>query len=106
MGRAYAVPFYDTFWNIHGIKEYERIYSISFFEELKIRGITTKEKHDELQEISREMFSKASYHFGDPHLNIATLAGIYRMALKEYDLRHKLKTEKQIEPYIKMSEFL
>lgn len=27
---AYKVPFYDTFWNIQGIEEHKKIYSISF----------------------------------------------------------------------------
>lgn len=102
--RAYAVPFYDTFWNLHGIKEYERIYGISFQEELNIRNISDEHK-DEVLEILKVMVSKTSYHFGDPHLNIATLAGVYRMILKEYDLRHGLKTEKHIKPYINVGEF-
>ena len=66
--RAYAVPFYDTFWNIHGMKEYERIYSKPFSEERKIRNITIKDEQNELQKIVKEMFSRASYHFGDPLL--------------------------------------
>ena len=103
--RAYAVPFYDTFWNIHGMKEYERIYGVSFRQEMKARNIT-KKNQDEINEILNETIRKASYHFGDPHLNIATLAGIYRMAIKEYDLRHGLETEKKIRPCINMSEFL
>lgn len=103
--RAYAVPFYDTFWNIHGMKEYERIYGVSFRQEMKARNITKKNR-EEINEMLNETIRKASYHFGDPHLNIATLAGIYRMAIKEYDLRHGLETEKKIRPCINMSEFL
>lgn len=103
--RAYAVPFYDTFWNINGFKEYEKIYGIPFREELKARNIR-RENQKELDAIFEDMIHKASYHFGDPHLNIATLAGIYRMALKEYDSQHGLKTEKNIRPYINMGEFL
>lgn len=86
--RAYKVVFYDTFWDIQGIREYERIYGISFQEELNVRGIT-REKRGEILQIADEMRSKASYHYGDPHLNIATLAGIFRMAIKEYDLRYR-----------------
>lgn len=103
--RAYAVPFYDTFWNIHGMKEYERIYGVSFSEELKARNVL-RENQDEITEILKTMISKASYHFGDPHLNIATLAGIYRMTIKEYDSRHGVKMEKKIKPYINMLEFM
>lgn len=91
--RAYAVPYYGTFWDIHGIKEYERIYGISFHEELAVRKITETEQ-EEVMQILKEMAAKATYHFGDPHLNLATQAGLYRMAIKEYDRRHGTVTEK------------
>lgn len=102
---AYAVPFYDTFWSIQGMLEYERIYGVSFREELRKRGIK-RENQDEINEIFKCQVEKASYHFGDPYLNVATLAGIYRMVLKEYDLRHGLETEKHIKPYVNMLDFL
>lgn len=103
--KAYAVPFYDTFWNIQGLEEYKKIYSISMEEEWHKRNITEKEA-EELKEILHEQIQKASYHFGDPHLNVATLAGIYRMSLKEYDKRHGLETKKEIKPYISMNDYL
>lgn len=99
--RAYAVPLYDTFWNIQGMREYEKIYAVSLGDELKARDISpTDDGMGEFQEILREQLDKASYHFGDPHLNIATLAGIYRMALKEYDRRHGRRTDREITAYI------
>lgn len=97
--KAYKVSLYDTFWNIQGIEEYEKIYSVSFQKELDKRNISVR-NFDEIDQILKEQIANTSYHFGDPHLNIATLAGVYRMTLKEYDKRHKLKTDKKIIPYI------
>ncbi len=40
-----------------------------------------------------------------PHLNIATLAGIIRMALKAYDAAHGLETERNVIAYINRNGF-
>ena len=57
-------------------------------------------------EIMKAQIKKSSFHFGDPHLNIATLAGILRMTLKEYDKRNGRKTEKHIKPYVHVREYI
>lgn len=102
---SYAVPFYDTFWYLQGMEEYEKIYSVSIPEEFRKRNIS-KEDENEIKKLIEQKMMNASYHFGDPHLNIATLAGIYRMVLKEYDKNHGLKTERNIKPYINMGKYL
>lgn len=102
---SYAVPFYDTFWYLQGMEEYEKIYSVSIPEEFRKRNIS-KEDENEIKKLIERKMMNASYHFGDPHLNIATLAGIYRMVLKEYDKNHGLKTERNIKPYINMGKYL
>ena len=91
--RAYGVPFYDTFWWVNGIEEYKKIYGRSYAEELRTRGISPEDPA--FKAVLDEQRQKASYHFGDPHLNIATLAGIIRMALKAYDAAHGLETERK-----------
>lgn len=103
--RAYSTSLYDTFWYLLGMREYEKIYAVPVQEEYKKRNITG-EALLEFQEILKRQYAKASYHFGDPHLNVATLAGIYRMSFKEYDTLHGLKTEKQIGRYVNLGEFL
>lgn len=103
--RAYKVPFYDMFWQIQGMMEYEKIYGVSFRKELAERNMGA-DADSEIQEILKQQIEKATYHFGDPHLNVATIAGIYRMTLKEYDARHGFKTERKIKPYVKMTDFL
>lgn len=79
---AYGTSFYDTFWIIQGMKEYEFIYNKSLEEEFKIRNI---EDINMFNKIIKEKIRKTTYHFGDPYLNVATIAGVIRMALKEYD---------------------
>lgn len=80
--RAYATPFYDTFWMIQGIKEYETIYGKSFNEELKKQNLVNKEK---LISLFQEELHNTTYHFGSPYLNSATIAGVLRIILKKYD---------------------
>lgn len=103
--KSYKVPFYDTFWKLQGFEEYKKIYGKSMEEEYRIRGIT-KNNIEEIQEIFQSQLKKASYHFGDRALNVATLAGIYRMTLKEYDLRYGFKMIKEVKPYINMGKYL
>ncbi len=86
--KAYGVPYYDTFWKIMGMKEYRFIYKRSVLSEaealLKAAEVTIdsplaqKLLNDHLNMANQE----ASIHFGQPHFNAATMAGIFRMALK------------------------
>ncbi|XBO86417.1 hypothetical protein AAGG52_01410 [Bacillus licheniformis] len=77
--RASGTPFYDTFWAKEGFKEYEFIYGKSFDEEVRERNIKNLE---EIKRIINEEFERASFHFGHPYFNRATLAGLIRMVLK------------------------
>ena len=109
--RAYGVPLYDTFWTIVGRKEYAFIYGRSIEEELKkIFEHSTKEMdEEELLELTKEKFSYAmgrtGIHFGQPYFNTATVAGVYRMMLKdsakdlEVDFPIKDESEVQKQPW-------
>lgn len=101
---AYAVSFYDTFWQLQGAEEYEKIYSVSLNDEFRARGLTS-ENEREFQELLQKQISKTSYHFGDPHLNIATLAGLYRMAFKELDRIQGRRMEEKVKAYIDMRKY-
>lgn len=81
--RAYGTTFYDTFWVIQGIKEYEFIYRKTLDEEFEIRGINYDEKFEKLM---KEEIKNTSYHYGDPYLNKATIAGVIRMTLKKHEV--------------------
>ena len=93
--RAYAVPFYNTFWYEMGLAEYERIYGIKIIDEINRRNMSL-EDIEEIKGMMKDISSKTTYHFGSGHLNPATVAGAYRMLLKEYDKKHGLITEKKI----------
>lgn len=101
--RAYGVPLYDTFWTIQGMDEYKKIYGVSVMEEFRSRGLQPDDP--EVRELQREVSQGASYHFGDPHLNVATLAGLQRMLFKAYDRRHGLEAAHQVTAYIGRSGF-
>ena len=77
--------FLDTY-----LEEYKKIYGVSVMEEFSSRDLRLDDP--EVREIRDEVAQGASYHFGDPHLNVATLAGLQRMLFKEYDRRHGLET--------------
>lgn len=79
--KAYKCDFYDTFWILQGISEYQKIYGISFEQELANRKIEEKIVFS----ILKKQFEKASIHFGNPEFNVATIVGILKMFLKEYD---------------------
>lgn len=82
--KAYNVPFYDTFWNIRGMQEYRFIYKKSIREELEDLGLYNIESIEkEFEQILSKVNEEVSVHFGQPYLNIATIAGMYRMALKQ-----------------------
>lgn len=88
--RAYAVPFYDSFWHYMAIKEYEFIYHKSYYDELADIGIPiNRETQQLIKEYSKELIQKETcYHFGHPYLNTATLASFYRMLLKKLAQKH------------------
>lgn len=79
--KAYKCVFYDTFWVLQGMIEYQKIYGITFEEELVNRNIDEKTSIT----ILKKQFKKASIHFGNPEFNVATIAGMLKMFLKEYD---------------------
>ena len=87
--KAYGVPFYDTFWGIVGKKEYKFIYGHSVFDDLKYileasADVWNKETYLEYwKEKFQCAMERTGVHFGQPYLNTATMAGIYRMALKD-----------------------
>lgn len=88
--KAYKVSFYDTFWYIQGMKEYKRIYKKSIREELTERNINGFES---FKKIVENKIEKTTYHFGHPYLNVATIAAVYKIALKKWDSIEHLQGE-------------
>lgn len=108
--RSYGVPFYDTFWSIKGMLEYRHIYGNRFMDDFqKIVAASSKQySESQLETMLREKLDQlkgdVSIHFGQPYLNDATMAGLYRMLLKkmaeelEVD-ENKWKTGERMKPW-------
>lgn len=93
--RAYAVSFYDTFWDYLGMKEYEFIYHKSFVSELIDLEITDVHEANKLiKNLMPKIIKEVGHHYGHPYMNMATMAGVYRILLK----RIAKKYGKTIEP--------
>lgn len=86
--RAYGVPFYGTFWNIIAKKEYKFIYHKSVEKEIvDILCSAGKSRCDkEIDELIKKnvclLDEQASTYFGQYYFNSATMAGLYRIMLK------------------------
>ncbi|MDR0930320.1 MAG: HNH endonuclease [Clostridiales bacterium] len=80
--KAYKTSFYETFWLIQGLEEYKRIYGKSVVEELKKLGIKDRNK---VLSSFKATHNMASFHFGQPYFNSATVAGLLRMMIKELE---------------------
>ena len=105
--RAYGVPFYETFWQILGMKEYRFIYKVNFEQEIAdILRAAGLEYNDEIQNTINDTIQQvkkdAGIHYGHPEFNTATMAGIYRMAAKRiaaiYGVAFPINREKGEEP--------
>lgn len=88
--RAYAVSFYDTFWILMGYQEYQKIYKVSFEEEIKRRGLT-EDQLERFKSHLKKSVENSTRHFGDPFVNPATVAGTLRMTLKDWDEAKKVE---------------
>lgn len=88
--RAYGVPFYDTFWDVIARKEYQFIYNKSLVEDIKdiLAQAGLSKKDPQVEELLKKSLDlaeeQASWHYGQPYFNTATMAGIYRIALKKF----------------------
>ena len=71
----------DEAINVHTINTGEKLDKIN-------RRNMSLENIEEIKGMMKDISSKTTYHFGSGHLNPATVAGAYRMLLKEYDKKH------------------
>lgn len=94
--KAYGVPFYGSFWFVRGRKEYQFVYGKTISQELAdifmYVGIApdSKEAVEVTKSCMQEMCQQASFHFGQPYFNTATLAGLFRMLLKSLAQKYKV----------------
>ena len=86
--RAYGVAFCGTFWVSAGMKEYKFIYNKKVSAEIKdiLESAGLSEDEEEVSELVKTHLKTTtenlSKHFGQPYFNTATIAGQYRMMLK------------------------
>ena len=82
---AYGGTFYDVFWTIQGLKEYEYIYKRSVDQDvadiLSYAGAGELSKA-QIDQYLHEAVSQSSIHFGQAYPNAATVAGTLRMVIK------------------------
>lgn len=82
---AYRVPFYDTFWFVQGVKEYEYIYGTPMEQEvcdiLALAGAEELTK-EEINKYLERVMPHCSIHFGQIYPNAATIAGVLRIMVK------------------------
>ncbi|MBN8759538.1 MAG: HNH endonuclease [Thiobacillus sp.] len=72
--RAHAVPFYGTYWQERGFREYEFI-----FGEKPFSGLTHSDALlQEVRRILENIFPRASTHWGQGKINPATWAWVLR----------------------------
>lgn len=71
--RAHATPYYGTYWQERGLKEYELIFGKKPFS-----GLTqTDELMDEVLRTAKDIFLKTSTHWGQGKINPATWAWVF-----------------------------
>lgn len=86
--RAYGVPFYDTFWNCKGMKEYQLVYGHSFENAIMyiMRHAKSSRDNNEIMNAIKEKATRigevSGVHFGQSYWNTATIAGNCRMIVK------------------------
>ena len=68
--RADNVPFYDTYWTNRGLREFEKMFGRKAFSDLKSQNAEPAM----IAELMQESMEKATFHFGQAHLNPATVA--------------------------------
>ena len=72
--RAHAVPFYGTYWQQRGIREYELI-----FGEKPFVGLShSDELMERVKAVLKELFSRTSTHWGQGKINPSTWAWVMR----------------------------
>jgi HNH endonuclease len=83
--RAHGVPFYDSYWTLRGILEYEKIFGRKPFANAQTGALTD----EVLLTLLRPLFGKVVTHFGEGRLNPSTIAWCLREAERQYELDPK-----------------
>jgi 5-methylcytosine-specific restriction endonuclease McrA len=77
--KAHATSFYDTYWTMRSMKEYEFIYKVKIEEELIKYNVTDTEFCVFLKTVG---LNQCSFHYGHTRLNVSTRTGLLRLFFK------------------------
>ncbi|MBC3926636.1 HNH endonuclease [Undibacterium sp. CY21W] len=77
--RAHATPFYGTYWQVRGLREFELIYKRKPFERL----IVSDDFDSRLKATAARFTGTTSTHWGQGKMNPATVAWLIRQVEKE-----------------------
>lgn len=81
--RATGVSFYDTYWTIRGMEEFEKMFSRKPFITLSDYSGSMEKIMDEFKVLLSEEIESATIHFGEGRMNPSTIACIlYRIEEK------------------------
>lgn len=72
--RAHAEPFYDTYWTIRGLKEFELVFGRKAFGQIEGKKIPSDMLVSVVGDLLRDHMKRTSIHFGEGRLNPATIA--------------------------------
>lgn len=70
---ATCVPFYDTYWIVRGVFEFEQMFGRLPFENLQ----TTEKSKSKVEKLFREELSNVTIHFGEGRINPSTIACVF-----------------------------
>ena len=77
--RPQSVPFYDTYWTLRGIREFESIYGRKPFSKTTAPQFT----NEQVLALLQPAFEKMIVHFGEGRLNPSTIAWCLREVEKQ-----------------------
>ena len=81
--KAHQVHINETYWIIRGMQEYEFIYKKNLIQEMIELGLIIEIGDPMYKSIQDRLLKKISTHFGQSYLNPATIAGLFRILIKQ-----------------------
>jgi hypothetical protein len=85
--RAHAVPFYDTYWTLRAIAEFEKL-----FKRKPFNGTSPEISPEKVDNLISSYMRKASWHYGEGGFNPSTIAWVLTQVERDIvnlDLQNK-----------------
>lgn len=78
--RAHGTAFYDTYWTIRGMEEFEKMFQRKPFINIDNTNISPEEVNKALQ----EAIQTATFHFGEGGMNPSTIASVIYLVEEQF----------------------